>query len=396
MTKSHNYCYGYIAYQTDYLKSHYPAEYFSTLLTSVKTNLDKEAVYLAECRNVGIEVAVPDINRSASDFTPVIGEASAIVFGLSAVRNVGEGLVELILAEREKNGPFADFFDFCERVDSNVLNKRTVESLIKAGAFDSLGHPRQGLVAVYEEIVDHTVQRRREHDMGVMSLFGDLREGPSFDERPEIPDIDFDKDHRLAFEKEMLGLYVSDHPLMGAESALRRRSDCTVLELSEREDGANVVVSGMVTNLQRKWTKKGDLMAVFQLEDLQSTVEVMMFPRTFSEQGHKLDEDVIVVLAARVDARDELPKLIARDVEVFEPLNERKPPLRLQLPTTRVNDDLVAELKGLIRQFPGESEVFIHLDDRRVLCLPDDCCVDTASGLVAELRVLLGADAVVL
>lgn len=392
--KSHSYGYGYIAYQTAYLKAHYPAEYLSALLTSVKTNLEKAAVYLAECRNAGIDITVPDINRSASDFTPDV-EGNVILFGLSAVRNVGEGLVELILAERDKNGRFADFADFCERVDSTVLNKRTIESLIKAGAFDSLGHPRQGLMVVFEQIVDHTLQRRREHDMGVMSLFGDLREGPSFDERPEIPAIDFDKKHRLAFEKEMLGLYVSDHPLMGAEAALRRRSDCTVLELAEQEDGANVKVSGIVTNLQRKWTKKGDLMAVFQLEDLQSSVEVMVFPRSMSEHGHKLEDDVVVVMSARVDTRDEVPKLIAREIEVFEPLGDQKPPLRIQLPTAKVDDGLVGELKGLIRDFPGESEVFIHLGDSQVLRLPDEFCVNTASGLVAELRVLLGAGAVV-
>src|SRR5690606_19369825 len=166
--KSHSYGYGFVAYQTAYLKANYPAEYLSALLTSVKTNLDKAAVYLAECRAMGIAVEVPDINRSASDFTPVVArdeagdERHSIIFGLSAVRNVGEGLVAHIVAERDANGPYADFYDFCERVDTSVLNKRTVESLIKAGAFDSVGHRRKGLLTVFEQIVDHTVARRRE------------------------------------------------------------------------------------------------------------------------------------------------------------------------------------------------------------------------------------------
>jgi DNA polymerase-3 subunit alpha len=193
--KSHSFGYGYIAYQTAYLKAHHPAEYLAALLTSVKTNLDKAAIYLAECRTMGIEVLVPDVNRSESDFRPVIETAAdgterrSIVFGMSAVRNVGEGLVALLLAEREANGPFADFYDFCERVDFQVLNKKTLESLIKAGGFDSVGHPRQGLLRAFEHIVDATVARRRERDMGVMSLFGDVEDaGPMFDERPPIPE----------------------------------------------------------------------------------------------------------------------------------------------------------------------------------------------------------------
>ncbi len=186
---------------------------------------------------MGIEVLVPDINLSASDFTgPSAGAGPragrAIPFGLSAIRNVGEGLVERIVAEREPGGPFADFYDFCERVDPVVLNKRTVESLIKAGAFDSLGHPRQGLCLVFEQIVDRTLARRRERDQGVMSLFGDLggraRRRSSTTPGSRSPTTEFDKTKRLAFEKEMLGLYVSDHPLLGAEAALRRHADVTV------------------------------------------------------------------------------------------------------------------------------------------------------------------------
>jgi DNA polymerase-3 subunit alpha len=205
--KSHSFGYGYIAYQTAYLKAHHPAEYLSALLTSVKTNLDKAAIYLAECRTMGIPVLVPDVNRSESDFTPLIevgpdgAEQASIVFGLSAVRNVGVGLVGLLLAEREANGPFVDFYDFVERVDFQVLNKKTLESLIKAGGFDSLGHPRQGLLRAFEHIVDSTVARRRERDMGVMSLFGEVEDaGPMFDERPPIPDIEFAKRERLSFE----------------------------------------------------------------------------------------------------------------------------------------------------------------------------------------------------
>jgi DNA polymerase-3 subunit alpha len=407
--RSHAYGYGFVAYQTAYLKANYPAEYLSALLTSVKQSLEKAAVYLAECRAMGIEVLVPDVNRSASDFSPVVelappGEgsdgataaaSSQILFGLSAVRNVGEGLVELILEEREANGTFADFYDFCERVNTTVLNKRTIESLIKAGGFDSMGHPRQGLLTVFEQIVDATVARRKEHDMGVMSLFGELEDGPAFDERVKIPDVEFDKKLRLTFEKEMLGLYVSDHPLLGAEQAMQRKVDCSLVELAEVDEGSQRTVGGVITGLQRKWTKKGDLMAVFTLEDLQGAVEVMVFPKTMAQIGHLLDDDAIVIVTGRIDKRDDTPKLIPRELELFEPLADERPPLRLNLPPTRLDDATVERLKELFVDFPGESEVHILLGERQVLRLPDDFLVSTQSGLVGELRALLGHDAVV-
>jgi len=399
--KSHSYGYGFIAYQTAFLKANYPAEYLSALLTSVKTSLEKAAIYLAECRVMGIEVTVPDVNRSLSDFSPDSSidpatgrETLQISFGLSAVRNVGEGLVELIVAERDENGPFGDFYDFCERVHTNVLNKRTVESLIKAGGFDSMGHPRQGLLTVFEQIVDSTVARRRERDMGVMSLFGDVEDaGTGFDERVPIPALEFEKKQRLAFEKEMLGLYVSDHPLMGAERSLAKRTDCSLVDLVELEDGAMRSIGGVVTNLQRKWTRKGDLMAVFVLEDLQSSVEVMVFPKSMAEHGHKLVDDAVVIVSGRVDKRDDLPKFMARDVELFEPMADGTPPLRLAVSVAQLSDETIDRLKSLFSEFPGESEIFLHVGDRHVVRLPDQYSVDIGGGLVGELRVLLGPEA---
>jgi DNA polymerase-3 subunit alpha len=395
--KAHAYGYGLIAYQTAYLKANYAPEYFAAMLTSVKSNLDKAAVYLADCRAMGIEVTVPDVNRSVSDFTPDLTDGKPqIVFGLSAVRNVGEGLVGLIVAEREANGAFADFYDFCERVDLNVLNKRTLESLIKAGGFDSMGHARKGLLLAFEAIIDQTVARRRERDMGVMSLFGEVEMGDvGFDERPRILDTEFEKMARLAFEKEMLGLYVSDHPLLGSEALLRRRTDGTIADLAEFEDGSMKIFGGIITGLQRKWTKRGELMAVFTLEDLQSSCEVMVFPKTMTEHGHKLGDDVAVCVKARVDKREESPKLIAMEIDVFEGVTDGTPPVRLRLAPTRLNERLIGELKTLLTEHPGESQVFLHIGDQQVLRLPDQFCVDATNGLAGELRVLLGPDALV-
>ncbi|MDQ4089698.1 MAG: DNA polymerase III subunit alpha, partial [Actinomycetota bacterium] len=301
--KAHAYCYGMVAYQTAWLKANHPVEYLAALLTSVKDDKDKTAVYLAECRTMGVEVMVPDINRSMSDFVAVDRK---IPFGLSAIRNVGEGLVAQIVAEREANGPFTDFYEFCQRVSPVVLNKRSVESLIKAGAFDSLGHPRRGLLMVFEQVIDRTLARRREADLGIMSLFGEIAEGPgsALDERMPIPDLEFDPPERLAHEKEMLGLYVSSHPLLGVESALRRHTDGSINDLRDLRDGEMRWVGGVVTSLQRKYTKRGDLMATFVLEDLQSAIEVFVFPRTMLDYGALLSDDAVVCVKGRIDMRE--------------------------------------------------------------------------------------------
>jgi len=238
------------------------------------------------------------------------------------------------------------------------------------------------------------VARRREHDMGVMSLFGELEGGVVY-ERTPIPTDEFEKMPRLAFEKEMLGLYISDHPLMGSEVALRRRTDCTLSELADAADGTMKRVGGVVTNLQKKWTKKGELMAVFVLEDLETSFEVMVFPRTMAEHGHKLVDDSIVTLRVRVDARDDLPKLIAHEVEIVENTDVGvAAPVRVRLSANALHPRLIDDLKTLFTEHPGDSPVFLHLDDRQVLRLPPTFAVDAGKGLVAELRVLLGPDAI--
>jgi DNA polymerase-3 subunit alpha len=398
--KSHAYGYGYIAYQTAYLKANYPGEYLAALLTSVKTNLEKAAVYLADCRGRDIAVEVPDINRSVSDFTPVVEPAAdgtgkrRIIFGLSAVRNVGEGLVEHIIAERESGGPFVDIYDFCARVDLAVLNKRAVESLIKAGAFDSLGHPRKGLLSIFEQLVDYTVTRRRERDMGIMTLFGSDDDLDNQFDRIPIPDVEFSKRDRLRFEKEMLGLYVSDHPLLGAEGLLARRADATLTDLAVLDDGATTSVAGVITGLQRKWTRKGDLMAVFTLEDLMTSVEVMVFPKTMTEQGHTLADDAVVVVQGRIDKRDDAPKLLAQGIEPVELNLDGLQPLRLRVPRQLVSSGTVDQLKGVLLEHPGQTPVQLHLDDEQFVRLPAQWSVDASNGLLGQITTILGPAAV--
>jgi DNA polymerase-3 subunit alpha len=391
--KSHAFAYGMVAYQTAWLKANHPVEYLAALLTSVKDDKDKTAVYLAECRTMGVEVLVPDVNLSIAAFGAVDGK---IPFGMAAIRNVGEGLVGLIVAEREKNGAFSDFYDFCRRVDPGVLNKRSVESLIKAGAFDSLGHPRRGLLAVFEQIIDRTLARRREQELGVMSLFGEMVDGPSsvVDERVPIPDVEFDQHQRLVFEKEMLGLYVSSHPLFGVESILRRHAECTIAELRECRDGDTKWVGGVVTALQRKYTKRGDLMAVFTLEDLQSAIEVMVFPRTMLEHGVLLADDAIVCVKGRIDLREEPAKIICLELKRPDLTPEGTGPVRIKLSPASLTHGLLDRLKSVLRDHPGHQPVHVHLD-RTVLRLPDEFRVESGKGLVSELRVLLGPNGLV-
>jgi DNA polymerase-3 subunit alpha len=413
--KSHTFGYGLITYQTAYLKAHYPVEYLACLLTSVKSNLDKAAVYLADARALGVRVLTPDVNRSVADFAALrpdeapegvalpLGSPGAITFGLSAIRNVGEGIVELLLAEREANGPFTDFHDFARRVPEPVLNKRAVESLIKAGAFDSLGHQRRGLLSTFEQIIDVTLVRRRERDQGVMSLFGGWHDGSgagddaTFDERLEIPAIEFDKADRLRFEKEMLGLYISDHPLMGVESALRRRVELSIVEALDRDDGALVTIGGVITNLARKFTKKGDQMAVFVLEDLDAAVEVAVFPRTLAEQGHRLVDDAIVAVKGRLDKRDESRvSVIGQTITVLDGLEAGPaPPVRLRLPVTSLDELKIQRLKRILRDHPGDSQVLVELGRGKLLRLSDEFRVDL-DRVVGELRVAFGHEAVAL
>ena len=403
--KSHSYGYGLVSYQTAWLKVHYPVEYMAALLTSVRDDKDKTAVYLGECRSIGIEVTVPDVNTSFADFTPRYDDAQGpgIVFGLAAVRNVGEALVEKVVAERKANGNFTDFYDFCRRVDSTVLNKRTIESLIKAGAFDSLGHPRQGLALVADEIIERTLERRKEHEMGIATLFAAVAEDQGdANARWEgtdisIPNKEFDKALKLAFEKDMLGLYISDHPLMGLERALGRHTDATISDLKELAEAPGGpdsnfrAVGGVVTELKTNYTKAGQLMARFVLEDLQSAMEVFVFPKTMADCGALLENDAIVVVRGKVDTRDDTPKISAMGITRPNLVPIKLTELRVQIPLQLMNDRTVAELKAVLQEHPGEAAVVLHVGEK-VIKLPQEFNVDV-DRVVGELRRLLGPDA---
>ena len=398
--KSHSYGYGLIAYQTAYLKTHFPVQYMAALMTSVKGRKKEDsAIYLNECRLMGLEVVVPDINRAGMNYYPDLGNKTnekAIVYGLSAIRNVGEGIVALLLDERSANGPFVDFYDFCNRVDTQVLNKRAVEALIKSGSFDSMGHQRQGLLSVYERIVEQTVSRRRERDMGIMTLFETKRDEDSevFNEKIEIPDLEFDKSQRLAFEKEMLGRYISDHPLKGYEGAIRRKCDASTTGLGILEEGKIAKVGGVISELNKKYTVRGDLMANISLEDLEGAVEVIVFTKVMSQIAHKLVNDQPVIITGRVDRRDETLKLICMDVEQLKSDEETKiSSLEVQIPPSGNTTKHLEKLASLLGEHPGECDVYVRVGTKKIW-LGSEARVNPDNGLMGELRVLLGADSI--
>jgi DNA polymerase III subunit alpha len=394
--RAHAAGYGLVAWQTAYLKAHHPVEYMAALLTSVKDDKDARPKYLGSCRRMAITVLPPDVNESDSDFTPADGKA--IRYGLSAVRNVGEQVVEAIIAARREKGRFTDFFDFCEKVDISVLNKRVIESLIKAGAFDSLGMPRRGLFEVHEVAVDRVTARKRAEAAGQFSLFGGLGDGEDVitEPLPPVGTEEWEKTQRLAFEKEMLGQYVSDHPLLGLEHVLSRAADTGLSSLTERSDGAVVTVAGILAKLTKKFTKRGEVYVIADLEDLDGGAECIFFPQVYTQHQGILVQDAVVVVKARVDARDETPKLVALEVK---PPNLSEPgsaPVVLNLEARACNDGVVTRIKHILGSHRGKSPVHLQIRGARstmVVRLGDEFRVDPRNGLYAEIKAELGPDA---
>jgi DNA polymerase-3 subunit alpha len=396
--KAHSAAYGVVSYWTAYLKANFPAEYMSGLLTSVGDDKDKSAVYLAECRRMGIKVLPPDVNSSVARFTAV-GED--VRFGLAAVRNVGAGVVESIVRNRKEEGPYTDFYDFLRKVDVVACNKKTVESLIKAGAFDSLGHSRKGLLAVHADAIDSFLETKRNEAVGQFDLFGggDLDGGP-IEVTPPIPASEWDKGDLLTFEREMLGLYVSDHPLLGVEHVLSAAADMSIAALSEEgtvPDGQVVNLAGILSGVQRRITKQGRAWASASLEDLGGAVEVLFFPNTYELVGQYITEDAIVVVKGRVDRRDDQPRLMAMDLsipDISAPDDVR--PIVLALPPSRCTPPLVQRLREVLTSHPGGAEVHVKLinGSRATMLRLGPLRVAPTTALMADLKALLGPSAV--
>jgi DNA polymerase III subunit alpha len=366
----------------------------AALLTSVRDDKDKSALYLGECRRMGIKVLPPDVNESDSNYTP---RGTDIRFGLSAIRNVGEHVVGSIAATRSAKGSFLDFTDFLVKVDPVACNKKTIESLIKAGAFDSLGHTRRGLLTVHAEAIDAIMDTKRAQAIGQFDLFGgDDEGGTPFGLDLVIPLGEWDKTALLAFEREMLGLYVSDHPLFGIEHLLAAATECTIASLTgseDRQDGSQVTIGGLITGLQRKVTKKGDVWAIASVEDLEGAIEVMLFPQTYQLYATALAEDAVVIIRGRVDRREDVPKLVAMEVTLPDLSEGPRGPVVISLPVGRCTPPVVERLKEVLASHPGATEVHLRLQAAArttVLRLDDGLRVQATPALMGDLKQLLG------
>ncbi|MEE3126471.1 MAG: DNA polymerase III subunit alpha [Actinomycetota bacterium] len=394
--KAHSAAYGLVSYWTAYLKANYPAEYMAALLTSVRDDKDKSAIYLNECRRMKIQVLPPDVNESAANFTPV---GTDIRFGLTAVRNVGGNVVDGIVTAREEKGRYTDFNDFLSKVPAHVCNKRVMESLIKAGAFDEMKHRRKALVAIHETAVDQYVDIKRNEAIGQDSLFGGLDEedSGSFGVSVTIPDIDeWDKMTLLGHERDMLGLYVSDHPLLGLEHVLSQGTDCTIGELmldESRADGSPICISGLVTSVQRKITKRGDAWAMVTLEDLDGAIDVLLFPSSYQLASTLLVEDAILTVKGRLSKSKDQPEIHGQEVSVPDITDGPSGPVVISLPSTRCTGPVVEQLRDVLATHPGMTEVRLRLMKREqtlVMRLDDRLRVTPTPALFADLKQLLG------
>ncbi|MDN5745141.1 MAG: DNA polymerase III subunit alpha, partial [Nocardioidaceae bacterium] len=395
--KAHSAAYGVVSYWTAYLKANYPTEYMAALLTSTKDDKNRRPVYLNECRRMGIQVLTPDVNESAHNFTAV---GQDIRFGLTAVRNVGTHVVDGITAARQEQGRYADFNDFLAKVPSQVCNKRVIESLVKAGSFDDMSHQRRSLVAIHETAVDQYVDIKRNEAIGQDSLFaglGDTDPDGGFGVSVAIPEIDeWDKMTLLGHEREMLGLYVSDHPLLGLEHVLSTGTDCTIGQLvtdEDRQHGSTVTVCGLVTSVQRKITKKGDPWATVTLEDLEGAVDVLLFPNSYRLAGPYLTEDAIIRVRGQLDTERDSVQLRGQEVTVPDLDKGTDGPVVISLPSTRCTGPVVQELREVLGTHPGLVEVRLQLLSRestKLMRLGDNLRVTPSPALFADLKQLLG------
>jgi DNA polymerase-3 subunit alpha len=404
--KAHSAAYGLVSYWTAYLKANYPAEYMAGLLTSVQDDKDRRPVYLAECRRMGIKVLPPDVNESSWDFTAV---GKDIRFGLASVRNVGHNVVDSIVKAREEKGAFKDFADFMRKIDTVACNKKVIESLAKAGGFDSLGHSRQGIAAIHAQAVDSAMSLKRKEAEGQFDLFGGFGEEDGADlgdplsgalDIP-IPTADWSKAERLVFERDMLGLYVSDHPLHGVEHVLTSHADTALAEILAGgvEDGANVTIAGILTAVGPRTNKQGAPWAIATLEDLEAGIEVLFFPKTWAEVSEKVVRDQIIVVKGRISRRDDTPSLFASEVTIPELTEGPRGPVLVSLPAARCTPPVVERLREVLGSHPGTTEVQLKLLNggrETVLRLDAGLRVRPSTALMGDIKALLGPTSVAL
>ena len=394
--RAHSAGYGLLSFWTAYLKANYPSEYMAALLTSVRDDKDKSALYLNECRRMGIKVLPPDVNESDSGYTPI---GKDIRFGLTAIRNVGENVVASIIENRKTKGKYVSFGEFLAKVDAHVCNKKTVESLIKAGAFDSLAHTRRGLMMVYLEALDAVGEAKRAEAIGQFDLFGSANTNSSVSGVDlDIPNSEWEKMMLLGYEREMLGLYVSDHPLLGVEHILKSVADFSISQLSEVPHDQIISIGGLITQIQRKVSKQGTPWAIVTVEDLEGAVDVLFFSNAYATHGVNLVEDRIVAIRGRVDKREEQPRISALDLTLPDLKQVPTGPLIISMAASRCTPPVIDRMSEILKSHPGAREVHLRLIDgekKTILKLDEALKVTSSPGLSADLKTVLGPDCLV-
>ncbi len=394
--RSHSAGYGLLSFWTAYLKANYPSEYMAALLTSVRDDKDKSALYLNECRRMGIKVLPPDVNESDSEYTPI---GTDIRFGLTAIRNIGENVVASIISNRKTKGRYESFGDFLTKVDAIVCNKKSIESLIKAGAFDSLNHSRRGLMMVFLEALDAVSETKRAESIGQFDLFGAANATSVSGVVLDIPNTEWEKMMLLGYEREMLGLYVSDHPLLGVEHILRSVADFSISQISEVSHDQIITIGGLITQIQRKVSKQGTPWAIVTVEDLDGAVDVLFFSNAYANHGVNLVEDRIVAIRGRVDKREEQPRISALDLTLPDLKQIPTGPLVISMEMSRCTPPVIDRMNEILRSHPGGREVHLRLVDgekKTVLKLDEGLKVTSSPSLSADLKTVLGPDCLVL
>jgi DNA polymerase-3 subunit alpha len=395
--KSHTAGYGLVSYWTAYLKANYPAEYMAALLTSVGDDKDKAAIYLADARKLGVSVLQPDINESVANFTAIDND---VRFGLRSVRNVGEGVIDSLVTSRKSKGKYTSFPDFLDKADIGALNKRAVESLIKAGAFDSLQHSRKGLSAMHEDAIDAIIPVKKQAAIGQDDLFGDLGDDsdePAFGLDFPIDDSEWPRKQLLAAERDMLGLYVSAHPLDGTEHILSRNRDTTISELlgSGRTEG-NVQLSGLITSVDRRMTKQGNPWAIINLADRDGEMEILFFPATYTLVQHALIADTVVSVQGRLNDRDGAVSIFGQEIQVLDVSSAEsggRPPVTLSFPAYKINEPTVAELKRILAAHKGESPVRMRVQTPAKTVLYELGFLVDPTSVASDIKGTFGPDA---
>lgn len=375
--KSHAAAYAVIGFQTAYLMRYYPVEFLAAMLNSVMGNSDKVSEYIRSAEKLGIQVLPPDINESYTKFTV---KGDTIRFGMGAIKNVGVNVVENIAKSRDEKGRFTSLMDFCNKIDLSIVNKRSVESLIKAGTFDSLKVYRSQLLSVFEKIMDGVYSQRKKNIDGQMSLFGALQEESESNLEIRYPNIrEFNKKYMLAMEKEMTGLYMSGHPLDDYEKPLKEQTSITIEKIIEAQknlneqknveledlvldssltDGTRVIIGGILTNVSRKVTRNNTLMAFAKVEDLTGYLECVIFPKTLEKCNALVNEDSFVLIRGRVSLKeDEEPKILCEDIQPLELINSSK--VYIKVEDREKANMIVKPLRVLLSQYKGDSPVYI-------------------------------------